>query len=461
MKQLLADFRANLRSGLALALMRRVTVDDFRSNIDQLIALVLLSLLLEVGAGFITSMPAPELNHYAFSTFSLGLVLFALASYLLSVFLKRRDAVLPLLIMLYSPSPVIYLGLVGLGLLQPIWSPSQALPLALLGLLYLLWVIAITLRAVVLAFAQPRRAIPLSVVIYSLICFVPLFSGNWEMEFWYAQQEQDDNDAYRKLDAESLLYAQPRMVSEALQGLVPQRPGMADLYFVSFGAYAYQDVFMKEVRYARQTMDDRFDTGGHSLELVNNLQSREELPLATVSNLQAVLQHLGEAMDSEEDVLMLYLTSHGSEQHELSVEFWPLPLNDITPQRLRSMLDEAGIKWRVIVVSACYSGGFVEALKDEHTLVATAAAADRQSFGCGNDNDFTYFGEALFHDALQRGGTLPQAFEQARQAIGAREQREKLEPSQPQLYVAPLLEEKLGELSGVRPRLECGAAVGC
>jgi hypothetical protein len=458
MKQLLADFRTNLRNGLALALMRRVTVDDFRSNIDQLIALILLSLLLEVGAGFVTTTPAPEFNRYAFSTFSLGLVLFALASYLLSVFLSRRDAVLPLLIMLYSPAPVIYLGLVGLELLQPVWSPSQALPLALL---YLLWVIAITLRAVLLAFAQPRRTIPLSVVIYSLICFVPLFSGDWEREFWYAQQEQDDNDAYRKMDAESLLYAQPRMVSEALQGLVPQRPGMADLYFVSFGAYAHQDVFMKEVRYARQTMDERFDTRGHSLELVNNLQSRELLPLATASNLQAVLQHLGEAMDSEEDVLMLYLTSHGSEQHELAVEFWPLPLNDITPQRLRSMLDEAGIKWRVIVVSACYSGGFVAALKDEHTLVATASAADRQSFGCGNDNDFTYFGEALFHDALQRGATLPQAFEQARQAIGARERREKLQPSQPQLYVAPLLEEKLGELSGARPPLECGAAVGC
>ena len=153
---------------------------------------------------------------------------------------------------------------------------------------------------------------------------------------------------------------------------------------------------------------------------------------------------------------MLYLTSHGSERHELAVDFWPLPLNDITPQRLREMLDEAGIKWRIIVVSACYSGGFVEALKDEHTLVATASAKDRQSFGCANERDFTYFGEALFRDELQREGTMLEAFSRTREAIVAREQREKLEPSMPQLYIAPLMEQKLSNRVGQPSLIECG-----
>ena len=469
MRQDYNDFLHNLRSGLALAMMRRVTVHDFRNTFDQLVWLVLFSLLLQLGSGFIIAFPNPDFSHYAFSTFGLGLVLFAFATYLLSLVLRRRDATLPLLVMFYSPSLVLYMVLTALAVLQRLLPVSQLLILGIIGVTALLWVIVIGLRAVVFTYQSPWRSIPLALVIYSLVCFVPLYSGDWGAEFWYPQEEIETTtrDPYRELDAESLLYAQPGMVAEALQQLTPQRADVTDLYFVSFGGYAYQDVFMKEVRYAHQTMDERFDTRGHSLELVNNLKTREQLPLASSTNLREVLNHLGQAMDREQDVLMLYLTSHGSEKHELAIDFWPLPLNDLTPIKLRQMLDDAGIKWRVIVVSACYSGGFIEALKDEYTLVATAAAADRQSFGCSSENDFTYFGEALFRDELQREGTMLDAFSRTRESIAARELREKLEPSRPQLYIAPLIEQKLGEMRA-QPRLAgCGveepdvAPVGC
>jgi hypothetical protein len=101
-------------------------------------------------------------------------------------------------------------------------------------------------------------------------------------------------------------------------------------------------------------------------------------------------------MDPDEDILMLFLTSHGSEDHELAVDFWPLELNTIKPEDLRKALDEAGIRFRVLVISACYSGGFLPALSDDNTLIMAAAAADRQSFGCANENEYTYFGRALF-----------------------------------------------------------------
>jgi hypothetical protein len=295
------------------------------------------------------------------------------------------------------------------------------------------------------------------VLVLFLVWMLPLVSGGWESEFWQANTppRADAYAPYRRMDAEALLYAQPQMVGEALQQLAPQRPGVSDLYFVSFGSYAFQDVFMKEVQFAHRTMETRYGTAGHSLVLVNNLKTREQLPLATETNLRAVLNHLGETMDREEDVLMLYLTSHGSEQHELAVDFWPLPLNDITPQKLQQMLDEAGIRWRVVVVSACYSGGFIETLRDEQTLIATAAAKDRQSFGCSNENDFTYYGEALFRDELGRGTALLDALRQTREAIHAREQREKLEHSLPQLHVGRLIEQKLTEV-GRAKQLGCG-----
>ncbi|WP_084683783.1 C13 family peptidase [Psychromonas hadalis] len=50
------------------------------------------------------------------------------------------------------------------------------------------------------------------------------------------------------------------------------------------------------------------------------------------------------------------------------------------------------IKWKVIVVSACYSGIYIETLADEYTLVMTASNAEQPSFGCSNSANFTYFG---------------------------------------------------------------------
>ena len=151
-------------------------------------------------------------------------------------------------------------------------------------------------------------------------------------------------------------------------------------------------------------------------------------------------------MDTEEDVLFLFLTSHGSKDHELAVSFWPLSLNDIPAPELKWLLDEAGIKWRVIVVSACYSGGFIDAVKDDHSLIMTAAHKERTSFGCSHENTYTYFGEAYFDQQLRKEHSFIKAFYQARESIAERERTERLEPSEPQIYVGPAMEGKLSEL---------------
>jgi len=144
--------------------------------------------------------------------------------------------------------------------------------------------------------------------------------------------------------------------------------------------------------------------------------------------------------------LFVYLTSHGSEKHGLSAQFWPLSLNDIPAEKLKSYLDEAGIKWRVLLVSACYSGNFIDVLKDDYTLVMTASAADRQSFGCSNARDFTYFGEAVFRDALSRERAFIPAFQSAIAAINQREANEKLSPSSPQLSIGSRIGAKLAAI---------------
>jgi hypothetical protein len=139
----------------------------------------------------------------------------------------------------------------------------------------------------------------------------------------------------------------------------------------------------------------------------------------------------GESMDRNNDVLALVLTSHGSPQG-LAIVAGKVT-ETLTPPDLRSMLDASGAKYRVVIISACYSGVFVPALADARTLVITAAAADRPSFGCEDGAKWTYFGDAFFNRALRRAPDFETAFEVARRLVTAREQQEGFEPSNPQM----------------------------
>lgn len=262
-----------------------------------------------------------------------------------------------------------------------------------------------------------------------------------------AQEESAEPPHQPSIEREDAFHAQAELLEAGLEQLRPQRPGVEDLYFVGFAGNAGEDVFYKELQTIAPLMDARFDTAGRSLLLVNNPRTVTTLPIATATNLRHALRALGERINRDEDVVMLYLTSHGSRRFEFDVSFWPLALDDLTPATLKSMLDEAGIKWRVIVVSACYAGGYIGPLKDEQTLVMTAADATHTSFGCGAESDFTYFGRALFDEELRKTHSLPEAFDRARVSIRAREQAQGFQPSNPQIAMGSLMADKLARIA--------------
>ena len=174
----------------------------------------------------------------------------------------------------------------------------------------------------------------------------------------------------------------------------------------------------------------------------DNLSAR---PLANTHNLFAAISDFGDKMDVEEDILFLFLTSHGSRDASIQVTMFPLELKRLYAEELQESLDAAGIEWRIIVVSACYSGSFIEPLKTERTVVMTAAADDRTSFGCSSDRDLTYFGEALFRDSFGNDGSLFDRFDEAREAIRTREALEGRTSSEPQIFIGAEIEEKLAE----------------
>lgn len=249
------------------------------------------------------------------------------------------------------------------------------------------------------------------------------------------------------------------LLQAQLRALQPQRPGVTDLYVVGFAGDASEDVFRNETLYLRELFAQRFDAAGRIVTLINhadNLGAHAYAPQASYDNLAETLQRVGTLMDRREDALLLFLTSHGTEQHELYLQFGPgedADYDTIAPAELRELLDDAGIGNRVIVLSACYSGGFVPALKSADTLIITAARRDRPSFGCGNTASATYFGRAWLIDALARTSDFVESYRLASTEITARERAEGEAPSYPQLYVgariAPLLQRWRAQLRPV------------
>jgi len=257
-----------------------------------------------------------------------------------------------------------------------------------------------------------------------------------QQDAWYADDSGEDDSVLEIGGHEALLYQQSRLLDWKLNTLQTQRPAVSDLYFVGFAGYGWQDVFMKEMNTVRALFDSRFDTRGRSLTLINNRQTEASAPIATTTALQAALAHVGGLLDPEEDVLFLFVTSHGSDKPAyISVDHDGLQLTQLTPARLKAALAATPIKWKVIVVSACYSGSFIPALKDDNSLVITASRADRNSFGCDAKNSMTDFGRAYFAEALKQTTSFTAAFKLASQRIAEREKEQGLTPSQPQMSI--------------------------
>ena len=228
-------------------------------------------------------------------------------------------------------------------------------------------------------------------------------------------------------------------------------------FVVAFAGDAEENVFRNEAEYAERLFAQRFDAEGHVLVLENNAETVATRPLATWTNLHHALDAIAKKMDPVEDILLVYLTTHGSQDHQLLVDLDPLPLNQIEPVDLADALKTApSIRWKVIIVNACYSGGFVDALRDDSTMVMTSSRADRTSFGCGIESDLTYFGKAFLVDALNRTTSLRDAFDLAKQSVATWESADKEEHSEPQLATSPSIEAKL---AAWQKQLRASAAV--
>jgi hypothetical protein len=205
---------------------------------------------------------------------------------------------------------------------------------------------------------------------------------------------------------------------------------------VAFGLFGDQSVFESEAKGAARIAADRFGAG--PVVVRANTKRRSD---ASAETLTTALDSVVKGMDTENDVLMVILTSHGS-RGGLVVKAGARE-GTLTPALLAAIVNQTGVRHRVVIISACYSGVFIPYLANADTLVITAADADHPSFGCQDGAQWTYFGDAFFNTAMRHAANLKDAFAQASTLVRKRELQNGFVPSNPQMAggenIEPLL----------------------
>lgn len=449
-QQVPGDFCQNLLAGLGFLLFRRAAAERLRLNGGHLVYLTLAWLLVRLAGDFSYVASLQGVQAALEGSFWTDGLLSALAIVLLVQFFSWRvtqgiASARPLAAFFALALPLWWVALIRevLGLSLPVtWQPILA---------WFLWSWAFCAGSMALIRVLE---IPLRCRVIAAGSVMALFAAVWLMQadnfsLWAGPQYEDEGAA-NAADAvffnESALYAQPRLLEMAQAAVQPGHQGVPELYLLAFAGDGGQNVFLHEVESVATLFSERLGAGAHSIILANSPESLDRHPMATTIALRESLRDIGKKMNRDEDVLFLFLTSHGAQDHHFSLELGPYFFNELTPPVLRTMLDEAGIKNRVIMVSACYSGGFIPDLADAHTLVMSASRADRSSHGCQQGADWTFFGRAYFNEALRHTHSFEKAFGEARSIVAAREKQEGVTPSEPQIAVGSDIRPALARL---------------
>ncbi len=274
----------------------------------------------------------------------------------------------------------------------------------------------------------------------------PLFDRLTPPEF---QAEGQKGTAVERSRSPRWQLGEHRRLSAALARVGPGRPGVVDAFVLSAGIDS-DPVFGREAREAGRVLARRYGAATRAITLAGTDGSADStLPMGSPQNISASLARMSELMGPE-DVLVLYATGHGAP--------FGLVYNDgdsgfgiIGPARLGALLDELGIRNRLLLISACYSGVFVGPLITPTTAIVTAAATDRTSFGCKADNDWTYFGDALVNRALRQPVPFATAAATATDQIGTWEAKGGLTASLPQSYIGAKAAEWLAAIEKTLP----------
>ncbi len=423
---ILRSLGLNLRAGLRLAFFLPLRPFDYRASAPDYAALVAFNVLVWIAGGLLPVGLDGEFDAGALPLYLATVPLVLATAMWIAAAYRAADKLLLLAVALTASDTLFDVLALALPYTAAITGLETPLYFA-----WLAWMWLASVRAVAVCAGPQRPQLYQGALAVSAMLAIAFFAFP-KIEAWQPAYEDDD---VPPLADERLFHLQGELIERALAAIRPGQPGVREQYFVGFAPDGTSDVFLREMRFVKRLFEERFGAAGRAVALVSSNDALEEFPIASVTNLARTIERVGQVMNRDEDVLFLYVAAHGDREQRLSASQPPLELASLTPTALARMLQDSGIKWRVIVVSACYSGGFIEPLRDDNTLIITAAASDRSSFGCEAGRDFTYFGQAFFRDALMRTRSFTEAFRMAADIVARQEAAERLVPSAPQISV--------------------------
>jgi hypothetical protein len=332
---------------------------------------------------------------------------------------------------------------------------ERAIPFAIFAVVSLWWIGAMV--AVLRSFAPRPRLLTLAraaalwaalLAVSVVVPHAPIFVGR-NFDIRTANLWESLHARFATAEAASgppgFEQAQRSLIQAEIARLAPRKKDATNIYTLGIAGWADQDVFLKELDGALAAISGVLPIRGHWVRLVNHRETLENIPLANQRNFAAAVHALGEILDKESDILLLLMTSHG-EPSGFGLRLPSEVVTQLTPQEVAAVLDREGIKNRVVIVSACYSGTFVPPLANDNTIVLTAADAKSTSFGCAPERDWTYFGDALFRQSMRPGRDFQRAFDNARVLIQGWELMDRARPSNPQAHFGPALVARLAPL---------------
>jgi hypothetical protein len=185
---------------------------------------------------------------------------------------------------------------------------------------------------------------------------------------------------------------------------------------------------------ATRTFDQRLVAAGVPAANIHRLSaSAAELSSGVeLASAKVLLQRIAELPARPGDRCLVFLTSHG----ERGAGVWLARSNlALSPDELADALSRGcGPAPTVVIVSACYSGGFAAGrMAKPNRIILTAARSDRPSFGCQVHRRYNFFDECLL-GALPKSTTWRMAFDKSAQCVRQMERALGERPSEPQAY---------------------------
>lgn len=188
---------------------------------------------------------------------------------------------------------------------------------------------------------------------------------------------------------------------------------------------------------ARKTMTQEWKSFGMVDANINQLSMKTSEQVGGVratsaANLEKALTDL---KVTDKDACMIFMTSHGTQSG-----FYLTGQPVLSPANLGKILDRTcGTRPTVLLVSACYSGVFIDpAVTKDNRIILTAARKDRTSFGCGVENQYTFWDTCALAE-LPKAKTWQGFYESTRVCVEKKEGG--FTPSLPQAYIGAAVKD--------------------